>query len=90
MPSPNLVLVLGTEIYALKNAIRLITEDDLRLAPEGNYVDEVRQLSQDWQLALHAISKKANGVAHLVARFGLHEQGFGFWTDVGPHGLWSY
>ncbi|KAB2615074.1 2-alkenal reductase (NADP(+)-dependent)-like [Pyrus ussuriensis x Pyrus communis] len=28
--------------------------------------------------------QNVNGVAHRVARYGLYEQGLGFWTDIGP------
>ncbi|KAM2134289.1 hypothetical protein EV1_003292 [Malus domestica] len=65
------------------NAIRLITQDDTCFAPEGNFMKEVRHLTVDHHLVLIAIPREANGAMHCVARYGLHEQGFNFWTDVG-------
>ncbi|KAM1010195.1 hypothetical protein ACFX2C_045702 [Malus domestica] len=66
-----------------QNAIRLITQDDTCFAPEGNFVEEVRDLTVNHHLVLIAIPREANGAAYRAARYSLHEQGFDFWTDVG-------
>lgn len=67
-----------------QNAIRLITQDDTCFVPEGNFVEEVRHLTVDHHLVLIAIPREVNGAAHRAARYGLHEQGFNFWTYMGP------
>ncbi|KAM1566424.1 hypothetical protein ACFX1Z_045105 [Malus domestica] len=58
--------------------------DDTCFAPEGNFVEEVRDLTVNHHLVLIAIPREANGAAYRAARYSLHEQGFDFWTDVGP------